>query len=340
MKRFFSIVLPVVFCITASSHTQTDLRTYIQSQDTLWVLNGKVLKEPKDLTIDLINCAEPYKPLGKALGIDPADFTSLSVITGEKAEQRYGAKRTAQVVEITTKGNTSRQTTPEKATPAKQKKDRFDDLASTPKLNVSYEEIEDFVKNHTADYQDLLNRFLQKPGSLTVEECVKLYYGFAFTKSFDVQHLSFVTEPFTLFNQGKTQDAYDACMKELQKAPVSLSLLYLMARIAFELGKKEDSKYYSIRFLQLYSAVLASGNGFSKETALKVICIPDEYAIFRDMMGMKCIKQDFVDKRYDRMTLDRGNKGESVILWFDTYLAQRNLSPVFEGIRKGTTSSR
>ena len=58
------------------------------------------------------------------------------------------------------------------------------------------------------------------------------------------------------------------------------------------------------------------------------------------MMGMKCIKQDFVDKRYDRMTLDRGNKGESVILWFDTYLGQRNLSPVFEGIRKGTTSSR
>ena len=49
--------------------------------------------------------------------------------------------------------------------------------------------------------------------------------------------------------------------------------------------------------------------------------LADEYAIFRDMMGLKRLKQEYVEKGYDRMTLDRGNKGETITLWFDANLS-------------------
>ena len=65
-----------------------------------------------------------------------------------------------------------------------------------------------------------------------------------------------------------------------------------------------------------------SGTGFSKEDAVKVIYISDEYAVFREMMGLVLSKQEFVERRYDRMTLNTGNGGESIILWYDTYLMQ------------------
>lgn len=40
-------------------------------------------------------------------------------------------------------------------------------------------------------------------------------------------------------------------------------------------------------------------------------------------MGLKLQMQQLVDNGYDRMTLARGNQGESIILWFDTNLIQQ-----------------
>lgn len=70
-------------------------------------------------------------------------------------------------------------------------------------------------------------------------------------------------------------------------------------------------------------SIMSSGTGYSQEKAIKVIFISDEYAIFRDVMTFKLTQQEFVDSRYDRMTLETGNKGESIILWFDTHLIQQ-----------------
>ena len=77
--------------------------------------------------------------------------------------------------------------------------------------------------------------------------------------------------------------------------------------------------------MKMLSGIMASGTGYSKEKAIKVLYIADEYAIFRDLMGMSMTRQEFYENRYDRMTLDTGNDGESIILWFDTYLNHQKL---------------
>ena len=299
---------------------KSDLQSFIETQDTLWVLDGVVLRDTKGLTIDMLDCSEPYIPLGKALGKEPGEFESLSVITGKKAVEQYGTKETAQVVEIKTKDKSKNTVTVDELA-QRMKRARVENLGMGSKLDIDYQAVEDFVRKNPAAYQSLMERFLKDPDSLSKEEAANLYYGFAFTKEYDPLRVDFLTEPRRLYREGKMQEAYDICKKELQLAPVSLSLLWTISQIAGEMGRKEEAtKYYSM-FMELYNAVTASGNGFSKENALKVIYISDEYAIFRDMMGLKRLKQDYVEKGYDRMTLDRGNKGETITLWFDANLS-------------------
>ena len=299
---------------------KSDLQTYIESQNVLWVLDGDVMRDTKGLTIDMIDCSEPYVPLGKALGKEPGEFESLSVITGKKAVEQYGTKETAQVVEIKTKDKSKNAVTVDELA-LRMQRARVENLGMGSKLDIDYQAVEDFVRKNPAAYQALMKRFLKDPTSLSKEEAANLYYGFAFTKEYDPLRVDFLTEPRRLYREGKMQEAYDICKKELQQAPVSLSLLWTISLIAGELGRKEEAtKCYSM-FMELYNAVTASGNGFSKENALKVIYVSDEYAIFRDMMGLKRLKQDYVEKGYDRMTLDRGNKGETITLWFDANLS-------------------
>ena len=298
---------------------KSDLQTYIESQNVLWVLDGDVMRDTKGLTIDLIDCSDPYIPLGKALDKEPGEFESLSVITGKKAAERYGTKETAQVVEIKTKSKSKNTVTVDELA-LRMQRARVENLGMGSKLDIDYQAVEDFVKKNPASYQALMERFLKDPDSLSKEEAANLYYGFAFTKEYDPLRVDFLTEPRRLYREGKMQEAYDICKRELQQAPVSLSLLWTISQIAGELGRKEEStKYYSM-FMVLYYAVTASGNGYSKENAIKVVYISDEYAIFRDMMGLKRLKQEYVEKGYDRMTLDRGNKGETITLWFDACL--------------------
>lgn len=298
---------------------KSDLQTYIESQNVLWVLDGVVMKDTKGLTIDLIDCSDPYIPLGKALDKEPGEFESLSVVTGKKAAERYGTKETARVVEIKTKEYSKDHVSVDELA-LRMQRARVENLGMGSKLDIDYQAVEDFVKKNPAAYRALMERFLKDPDSLSKEEAANLYYGFAFTKEYDPLRVDFLTEPRRLYREGKMQEAYDICKRELQQAPVSLSLLWTISQIAGELGRKEEStKYYSM-FMVLYYAVTASGNGYSKENAIKVIYISDEYAIFRDMMSLKKVGYEFVEGGYDRMTLDRGNKGETITLWFDANL--------------------
>lgn len=300
---------------------KSDFQTYIENQEILWVLDGVVMKDAKGLTMELLDAPDPLVSLGDALGINAEKLQNITVVTGETAMNKYGTKKDTQVVEIKTKDDEDKVTIDKLA--LGMQRARFENLGKGEKLDVDYNKIEGFIKLDPSKYQGLMNRFLVNPDSLTTEEAANLYYGFAFTDDYNPIQTETAFTPQNLFRQGKTQEAYDACKEELQKSPVSLSLLLLMSNITNQQNNKKEARYYYSRFYVLYSAVIASGNGFSKDKALKVLYIPDEYAIFRDMMSMKLVEHRLVDYRYDCMTLDRGIQGETVAMWFDAYLRWR-----------------
>lgn len=197
----------------------------------------------------------------------------------------------------------------------------LESFSNMEKIDVDYKKIEEFVKKNPKGYKDLMKRFLDNPLSLSVEEVVKLYYGYPFTNGYNPNRVDALTKPTRLMLSGELQGALDVCEKELRKAPVSLALLEKASFLVHELKAPSRQKYVQ-RTMKLLSALMASGTGFSKEDAVKVIYISDEYAVFREMMGLVLSKQEFVERRYDRMTLNTGNGGESIILWYDTYLMQ------------------
>ena len=198
----------------------------------------------------------------------------------------------------------------------------LDDFAMKEKLQIDYKKVEEFVTQNVQAYDELMKMFHASPMSLTDEEVAMLYYGFAFTKDYNPDQTDMLLEPSKLIKEGKYQEALELCEKELQKAPVSFSLLLKAVTLSGQLYCPDFAKYVQ-KAARIMDAIMLSGTGYSQENAIKVIYISDEYAIFRDIMKFKLTQQDFIESRYDRMTLETGNKGESIILWFDTNLSQQ-----------------
>ena len=196
----------------------------------------------------------------------------------------------------------------------------LENFAISKKIDIDYQKVEEYVTQYAEGYEQLMNRFQEDPNSLNDEEAAMLYYGFAFTKDYEPKNVDMNVGLMKEF-QNKNFFAYQ---KELKRTPVSLSLLMNAAYLANEMGNKVLEQRYRQKATKLLNAIMASGTGYSKESAIKVLYIADEYAIFRDMMGLRMTMQDFIDHRYDRMTLETGNGGESIILWFDTYLSFLN----------------
>lgn len=194
-------------------------------------------------------------------------------------------------------------------------------FADGKKVDIDYQKVEEYVTQNAEGYEQLMNRFQEDPNSLNEEETALLYYGFAFTKDYEPNNVDMNVGLRKEF-QNKNFFAYQ---KELKRTPVSLSLLMNAAYLAGEMGNDVFKQKYMQKAMKLLTAIMASGTGYSKENAIKVLYIADEYAIFRDLMGLRMKMQDFIDRRYDRMTLETGNGGESVILWFDTYLSIQKL---------------
>ena len=199
-------------------------------------------------------------------------------------------------------------------------------FANRKKIDIDYQKAEEYVTQNAEGYKELMNRFQKDPNSLNEEEAAMLYYGFAFTKDYDPENIDF---NINLMKAFKDEDKYSAFMVhkgELLRTPVSLSLLMNTAHLAGEAGDAKSKQKYMQMVTKLLFGIMASGTGYSKENAIKVLYIADEYAIFRDMMGLRKTTQRFIENRYDRMTLETGNGGESIILWFDTYLNHQKLS--------------
>ena len=194
-------------------------------------------------------------------------------------------------------------------------------FANSKKIDIDYQKVEEYVTQDAEGYEQLIKRFQENPDSLNEEETAMLYYGFAFTKDYNPKNVDMNTGLMKAF-QDKNFFAYQ---KELKRTPLSLSLLMDAAHLAGEMGNEVFKQKYMQKAMKLLTAIMASGTGYSKDKAIKVLYVADEYAIFRDLMGLRMKMQRFIDRRYDRMTLETGNGGESVILWFDTYLSIQKL---------------
>jgi len=135
-------------------------------------------------------------------------------------------------------------------------------------------------------YPNLLEKVKTNPADITEEDCFYLYYGEVFQTSYKRigGGLSFLRNPErTDFDRaamnGNCKKVIRLGKIMLDRNPVDLTVL-LHTTICIEKQKKYiDDDYIAQRFRNLLTAIFSTGDGRTKETAIKVTSPEDDYVL-------------------------------------------------------------
>ena len=135
-------------------------------------------------------------------------------------------------------------------------------------------------------YPKLLEKVKTNPVDITEDDCFYLYYGEVFQTSFERMGggLSFLKNPERADFDRATMKG--DCTKAIQlgkimldRNPVDLTVL-LHTSVCIDKQKKYiDDNYISQRFKNLLSAIFSTGDGKTKETAIKITSPEDDYVL-------------------------------------------------------------
>ncbi|MCL2041203.1 MAG: DUF4919 domain-containing protein [Bacteroidales bacterium] len=135
-------------------------------------------------------------------------------------------------------------------------------------------------------YPNLLEKIKTNPADITEEDCFYLYYGEVFQTHYKRIDggLSFVRNPERAdFDRaamnGNCKKVIELGKVMLDRNSVDLTVL-LHTSICIDKQKKYvDNEYISQRFRNLLSAIFSTGDGRTKETAIKIVSPEDDYVI-------------------------------------------------------------
>ena len=213
---------------------------------------------------------------------------------------------------------------------------RNDTALNTP----NYTQIKKAVNTKGGEfyYPELLRRFEAADTTLTSEQLYYLYYGTA-TRS---DHNPYKLIKYKEINEALSGDkiteenrrkAAQIIESELQSDPTNLRLHFYKQMVYSNLYGHESEEYHDAVFQvrALLSAIMASGDGRSKETAIHVISVTDEYG-FMEILGVSPKMQSLIhdkDQSYDLMELNENEYGlES--LYFNITVCMETLNKLFQ----------
>ncbi|GHV56530.1 hypothetical protein FACS1894182_03280 [Bacteroidia bacterium] len=145
-------------------------------------------------------------------------------------------------------------------------------------------EIKAIVLDSTSPYfyPILLEKANKNPENIDIMDCYYLYYGQLFQANY--QLLSFIANPERReFDKASIKEQ---CNKVIQigklilgRNPVELTTL-LHTTVCIEKQKNYiDSEYITQRFRNLLAAIFMTGDGKTKETAIKIANVEDDYVL-------------------------------------------------------------
>lgn len=162
--------------------------------------------------------------------------------------------------------------------------------AILPIRAVDYRAIEVDVTMHPAEYKALLDRFIAADTTLTPKEMATVYYGFAFTPSYEPRD-SF-PEIHEAYDRQDFEEVARLVGPALELNPVSLDLS-IIALSVYErgIGSTPGAKALNmaIRSDLIAGAILESGRGTSSRSPFYVISDIDRRRILNNVIGVGTI---------------------------------------------------
>jgi len=199
-----------------------------------------------------------------------------------------------------------------------------------------YERIKWNIKNKKSNfyYAKLWNRYQQGDNTMSLEEKRHLYYGYVFHKNYSPYSSAHNDKQINaiLNNEEPTQKEWEKLLSllnvSLSVEPFSCQYLFYQC-IAYEaLGKAMDAAININKIWNIVDALNSTGDGLSKETAIHVIAISNEYDyLFLNELSRK--SQALVIGGFDVLELMPNEDGLEE-LWFDINQPFNSLKKTFK----------
>lgn len=171
-------------------------------------------------------------------------------------------------------------------------------------------------------YPALYQRYLELDTSLSVTEFRYLYYGYTFQDDYRPYGTPFLRD--SLINylgredllQAEIRVAAGLAAKILKESPFRLRETFIAAASYEMAGNERLSAIYFNFYMKQVDAILSTGDGLDKKSAMGVIYIPDEYEIM-EVLGFRFGgRQELLSGGIDRLEVAENPYG-IMALYFD-----------------------
>ena len=132
----------------------------------------------------------------------------------------------------------------------------------------------------------------------------------------------------TAANAGDSETVIDLAEEWLEIFPVDAEAHLIVSAALDSVGRKREALRHRFAFHGLIASILDSGTGESRDSAMKVISIHEEYYVMR-ALGAEPRGQSFVDG-YDRIVVRLNGREQS--LYFDVSISFSADSKLFREI--------
>ena len=203
-------------------------------------------------------------------------------------------------------------------------------------VKPDYEQIKLNIENKQSNfyYSKLWDRFQQGDSTMTLEEKRHLYYGYVYNKNYapysethDYKQVNAILD-----KEKPTKEEWEKLVSllntSLSAEPFSCRYLYYQSVAYSALNKSIDADKNMNKIRSIVDALISTGDGLSKETAIHVIAVPNEYDyLFLNNLSMQ--SQAFVNGCYDVLYLQQNEDGLEE-MWFDVSQPYKTLSKLFK----------
>lgn len=172
---------------------------------------------------------------------------------------------------------------------------------------------------HPADYRALTDRFEQADTTLTVEDMLKVYFGYSFSQNYDPRET--FPEVQAAYEAEEYEKALEMAEKALKLNPVSLDLNVLALASAERLRERGDMGprilHYGIRADMVATAILESGSGTDARSPFHVIASADMTRLLRNVLSIDHIVERTKVGDIDAIKVVFPGSDRNHILYFD-----------------------
>ena len=179
----------------------------------------------------------------------------------------------------------------------------------------NYKKIKKNIENSSSSfyYKTLIDRFHKADESLSTEEMKHLYFGFTFQKEYSPYERHHYSDSISVILRNETLDNehFNAIEKYAAEMfienPFSIRTLTYLSLAQEKLGKDNSKSIIQINLIA--KAILDTGDGISKKSALFVTHVVDEYDVL-NLLGFKYAGQHkLVDGIFDLLKIEKNKYG-------------------------------